>query len=247
MAYVNPNQGSRLETHAVNCMVQDRSGDIWFGTDKGIKVIYDGYRAFANGGRGEQSPVTCSNILYSEDGIYEYLMAYEGITCMAVDGANRKWVGTTNNGLYLVSANGLEELAHFTTANSPLYSDKISTLAVHPETGVVYIGTAYGLQSYRSTATAAENLPSANIYAFPNPVRPDYEGPIAIKGFMRDALVHVTDTRGHVVFSTTAQGGQAIWNGRTVNGDRVASGTYYVFASDTGGTMRSVAKILIVR
>ena len=112
---------------------------------------------------------------------------------------------------------------------------------------MVYIGTAYGLQSYRSTATAAENLPSANIYAFPNPVRPDYEGPIAIKGFMRDALVHVTDTRGHVVFSTTAQGGQAIWNGRTVNGDRVASGTYNVFASDTGGTMRSVAKILIVR
>ena len=247
MAYVNPNNGSRLETHAVNCMVQDRSGDIWFGTDKGIKVIYDGYRAFANGGRGEQAPVSCSNILYSEDGIYEYLMAYEGITCMAVDGANRKWVGTSNNGLYLISANGLEELAHFTTANSPLYADKISTVAVHPETGVVYIGTAYGLQSYRSTATVAENYPSANIYAFPNPVRPDYDGPIAIKGFMRDALVHVTDARGHVVYSTTAHGGQAIWNGRTVNGDRVASGTYYVFASDMAGTMRSVAKILIIR
>lgn len=247
MAYVNPNNGSRLETHAVNCMVQDRSGDIWFGTDKGIKVIYDGYRAFANGGRGEQAPVSCSNILYSEDGIYEYLMAYEGITCMAVDGANRKWVGTSNNGLYLISANGLEELAHFTTANSPLYADKISTVAVHPETGVVYIGTAYGLQSYRSTATVAENYPSANIYAFPNPVRPDYDGPIAIKGFMRDALVHVTDTRGHVVYSTTAHGGQAIWNGRTVNGDRVSSGTYYVFASDMAGTMRSVAKILIIR
>ena len=174
-------------------------------------------------------------------------MAYEGITCMAVDGANRKWVGTSNNGLYLLSANGLEELAHFTTANSPLYSDKIATLAVHPETGVVYIGTAYGLQSYRSTATAAESLPASNIYAFPNPVRPGYDGPIAIKGFTRDALVHVTDGRGHVVYATTAQGGQAIWNGRTSHGDRVASGTYYVFASDKAGKMRSVAKILIIR
>lgn len=247
MAYVNPNQGSKLETHAVNCLVQDRLGDIWFGTDKGIKVIYDAYRAFNNGGNGEMSPINCSNILYSEDGIYEYLMAYEGITCMAVDGANRKWVGTTNNGLYLISANGLEELAHFTTANSPLYSDKIGCVAVHPETGVVYIGTAYGLQSYRSTATAAESLPSANIYAFPNPVRPGYDGPIAIKGFTRDALVHVTDARGHVVYSTTAQGGQAIWNGRTSSGDPVASGTYYVFASDNAGEMRSVTKILIVR
>ena len=127
------------------------------------------------------------------------------------------------------------------------YSDKIATVAVHPETGVVYIGTAYGLQSYRSTATAAESLPASNIYAFPNPVRPGYDGPIAVKGFTRDALVHVTDGRGHVVYATTAQGGQAIWNGRTSHGDRVASGTYYVFASDKAGKMRSVAKILIIR
>ena len=247
MAYVSPNNGSKLETHTVTCLVQDRSGDIWFGTDKGLKVIYDGYRAFNNGGRGEQSPVSCSNILYNEDGINEYLMAYESITCLAVDGANRKWVGTANNGLYLISANGLEQLHHFTTANSPLNSDKIVALAVHPETGVVYIGTNMGLQSYRSTATAADTYPAFDIHAFPNPVRPEYEGPIAIKGFTRDALVHVTDSRGHVVFSTTAHGGQAIWNGKTLQGQRAASGTYFVFASDQMGKMRSVAKILIIR
>ncbi len=247
MAYVNPNNGSKLETHTVTCLVQDRSGDIWFGTDKGLKVIYDGYRAFNNGGRGEQSPVSCSNILYNEDGINEYLMAYESITCIAVDGANRKWVGTSNNGLYLISANGLEQLHHFTTANSPLNSDKIVALVVHPETGVVYIGTNMGLQSYRSTATVADTYPDYDIHAFPNPVRPEYDGPIAIKGFTRDALVHVTDTRGHVVFSTTAHGGQAVWDGKNLQGQRVASGTYFVFASDQMGEMRSVAKILIIR
>lgn len=247
MAYVNPNNGSRLETHTVNCLVQDHAGDIWFGTDKGIKVIYDGYRAFSNGGRGEQAPVNCNNILFSEDGIYEYLMAYESITCIAVDGANRKWVGTSNNGLYLISANGLEQLEHFTTANSPLGSDKITCLAIHPVTGQLYIGTNMGVQSYRATATYAENYPSEDIHAFPNPVRPEYDGPIAIKGFTRDALVHITDARGHVVYSTTALGGQAIWNGRTLDGQRAASGTYFVFASDTTGSMRSVAKILMIR
>ncbi|MBR1835127.1 MAG: hypothetical protein IJ785_06445 [Bacteroidales bacterium] len=246
-AVVNPNNGSKLETHTVTCLVQDRSGDLWFGTDKGLKVIYDGYRAFANGGNGETAPVNCSNILYNEDGINEYLMAYESITCMAVDGANRKWVGTSNNGLYLISANGLEQLHHFTTANSPLASDKIVALTVHPESGVVYIGTDMGLQSYRSTATVGYYEPLSDIHAFPNPVRPGYDGPIAVKGFTRDALVHVTDARGHVVFSTTAHGGQAVWNGRTNNGDRVASGTYYVFASDAAGNMRSVAKILVIR
>ena len=227
--------------------MQDRSGDLWFGTDKGLKVIYDGYRAFANGGNGETSPVNCSNILFNEDGINEYLMAYESITCMAVDGANRKWVGTSNNGLYLISANGLEQLHHFTTANSPLASDKIVALTVHPESGVVYVGTDMGLQSYRSTATVGYTEPLADIHAFPNPVRPGYDGPIAVKGFTRDALVHITDARGHVVFSTNAHGGQAVWNGRTNNGDRVSSGTYYVFASDASGNMRSVAKILVIR
>ena len=246
-AVVNPNNGSKLETHTVTCLVQDRSGDLWFGTDKVLKVIYDGYRAFANGGNGETSPVNCSNILFNEDGINEYLMAYESITCMAVDGANRKWVGTSNNGLYLISANGLEQLHHFTTANSPLASDKIVALTVHPESGVVYVGTDMGLQSYRSTATVGYTEPLADIHAFPNPVRPGYDGPIAVKGFTRDALVHITDARGHVVFSTTAHGGQAVWNGRTNNGDRVSSGTYYVFASDASGNMRSVAKILVIR
>ncbi|MBR3725167.1 MAG: hypothetical protein IKN11_07285 [Bacteroidales bacterium] len=247
LAFVNPNNGSKLETHTVTCLVQDRSGDLWFGTDKGLKVIYDGYRAFSNGGKGEVAPVNCSNILYNEDGINEYLMAYESITCMAVDGANRKWVGTSNNGLYLISANGLEQLHHFTTANSHLASDKIVSLAVHPESGVVFIGTDMGLQSYRSTATVGYSEPLLNIHAFPNPVRPGYDGPIAIKGFTRDALVHITDTRGHVVFSTTAHGGQAIWNGHTLNGTPVASGTYFVFASDASGNMRSVTKILIIR
>lgn len=247
MAYVNPNSGSKLETHSVTCLLQDRSGDIWFGTDKGIKVIYDGYKAFNNGGRGEQSPVNCSNILYNEDGIDEYLMAYESITCMAADGANRKWIGTANNGLYLISANGQEQIQHFTTSNSALASDKISNVAIHPTTGIVYICTDKGLQGYRSTATAAYYEPNEDIHAFPNPVKPNYSGLIAIKGFTRDALVHITDTRGHVVYSTQAFGGQAIWNGCTLEGKPVASGTYLVFASAADGKMRSVTKILIIR
>lgn len=247
MAYVNPNNGSKMETHSVTCLVQDRAGDIWFGTDKGLKVIYDGYRAFSNGGRGEMAPVNCNNILYNEDGINEYLMAYESINCIAVDGANRKWVGTTNNGLYLISANGLEQLEHFTTGNSPLASDKVVALAVQPESGELFIGTDKGLQSYRWTATEATEEPADNVHAFPNPVRPDYDGPIAIKGLTRDALVHITDAAGHTVFSTKAYGGQAIWNGRNLRGERVASGPYFVFASDAYGKMRSVTKILIIK
>ncbi len=247
MARVNPNNGSKLFTEVVNCLVQDYDGNIWIGTNKGIKVIYDASRAFAGGSTGQMSPVSCSNITITNGDFYEYLMAYEDVMCIAVDGANRKWVGTSSGGLYLLSPNGMEQLQHFTAANSPLFSDKIISVAVQPRTGEVYIGTDCGVQVYRSTATYAEATPDEHIYAFPNPVRPGYEGNVAIKGFTRNALVHVTDAAGHVVFTTQAFGGQAIWNTRTSDGDLVASGVYYVFASDAEGSNRSVAKILIMR
>ena len=247
MAKVNPNSGSKLSTENVTALVQDQYGNLWLGTNKGIKVIYDGYKAFQNGGNGEFSPVTCSNITITNGEFAEYLMAYESITAIAVDGANRKWVGTANGGLYLISANGLEQLEHFTVSNSPLFSNKIVSIGINERTGEVYIGTDRGLQVYRGTATYAESFALEHVYAFPNPVRPDYDGPIAIKGFTRNGIVHITDAAGHTVYSTTANGGQAIWNGRNHQGERVASGVYYIFASDAQGNNQSVAKILIIR
>lgn len=247
MTTINPNNGSRLNTFSVNCYVQDQAGDIWIGTNTGIKVIYDLYKAFNNYGSGKYAPVTCNNIIISEDDITEYLMAYENVTSIVVDGANRKWVGTAAGGLYLISSTGLEELAHFTTANSPLFSNKIVTLAIEPYSGELFVGTDKGTLSYRTTATYAETQPLEHIYAFPNPVKPGYSGPIAIKGFTRNAMVHITDASGKVVFSTQALGGQAIWNGRTNSGRSVASGVYYVFAADEAGNNKSVTKILVIR
>lgn len=247
MAYVDPNNGSKKTTSSVNCVAQDHKGDLWLGTNGGIKVIYDGYKAFSNGGNGEKSPVTCSNIIIDNGEFVEYLMAYENVSCIAVDGANRKWIGTMSGGLYLISDNGQEELLHFTTQNSPLLSNRILSLAIHPRSGEIFIGTDQGLISYHGTATYATTTPDDDIHAYPNPVEPDYEGPIAIKGFTRNALVHITDAAGHVVYSTRALGGQAIWYGRTNSGTRVASGVYYVFASDEEKGNRSVTKILVIR
>ncbi len=244
-AYVNPNNGSKLNTSRVNCIAQDHDNEIWIGTEKGIKVIYNSGNAFANGGSGGQSPITCSNILYSEGDKIEYLLAYENITCIAVDGANRKWIGTTTGGVFLVSENGTDQLMHFSSTNSPLPSDKINAIGIQPNTGEVFIGTSNGIVSYRGSATYAESKPLDTIYAYPNPVYSDYTGYIGIKGLTRNALVHITDAAGHVVFTTRANGGQAVWNARTSSGKRVASGVYYVFASDELGENRSVTKIMI--
>lgn len=247
MAWVDPNNGSKMETSGINCMTQDQNGNIWLGTNKGIKVIYDGYKAFNNGGNGEKAPVNCSNILFSEGDIVEYLLAYENITCITVDGANRKWVGTAAGGLYLLSETGMEQLENFTFANSPIYSNKIVTVGIHPRTGEVFIGTDKGIQSYRGTATYAEKEPQKKIHVFPNPVRPDYDGPVAFRGFTRNGVVHITDEAGHVVYSTRAEGGQAIWYIRNHDGVRASGGVYFIFASDEDGSMKSVGKVLVIK
>jgi len=247
MAWVDPNNGSKMETTTVTCMAQDHDGEIWVGTNKGLKVITNAYQAFANGGNGEKSPVTCSNITISNNEFAEYLMAYESITSIAVDGANRKWVGTSSGGLYLISDNGQEEIHHFTSANSPLFSNKIVCLGIQPNTGEVFVGTPEGILSYRSTATYAGKYAQEEVHVFPNPVTPDYDGPIAVRGFSRNAIVHICDAAGHVVFSGHSDGGQLVWNGCNMHGDKVASGVYFVTASDKQGKNRMVGKILIVR
>jgi hypothetical protein len=73
------------------------------------------------------------------------------------------------------------------------------------------------------------NRPTA--YAYPNPVQPGYDGPIAIYGLARDANVKITDIAGNLVYEGQALGGQAVWNGRDYLGNRVKSGVYMIFAT----------------
>lgn len=222
----------------------DRNDHLWIGTDQGVLILEDPTTIF-NTTQTFHRPLIPRN-----DGTNyaDYLLEGVPVKCIAVDGANRKWLGTTNNGLYLVSEDGLEVINHFTTDNSPLLSNSILSLAIEPETGLVMIGTDEGLVSYRGDATEpAEELKESNIKVFPNPVRPNYTGKIRITGFTADSDVKITTTSGQVVAEGTSLGGTFVWDGRNKAGDRVATGIYFVVASDSEAKNGIVAKILMVR
>ena len=245
MLWINPNNGSLLQTSKVNCIVQDKDGEMWIGTEKGIKVIYSLYGAFDNPS-ASTSNVQCNNIVYSENGIAQYLLSFENITCIMVDGANRKWIGTERNGVYVLSANGDSEIAHFTLENSPLFSNKIISMAQNPLNGEVFIGTDRGLISYRaeSTEPATED---GSLRVYPNPVRPGYTGMIAINGFVDNSDVKITDANGRMVAHLKSLGGQAVWDGKNFNGQYVATGVYFIFSSANEGENKADGKILIIR
>jgi len=236
----NLNNGN-LASNNVFCIAADFDGEIWVGTDNGISVFYSPESAFSGGNYDSQQ------ILVEQDGYVQYLLENEGVRVIAVDGANRKWIGTDNAGVFLLSEDGTEEILHFTKDNSPLFSDEITSLGIDHLSGEVFIGTDKGIVSYKGTATwGTPEFEPDDVYAYPNPVEPDYEGPIAIKGLVRDADVKITDAAGNVVFATIANGGQAIWNGNNFSGTRAKSGVYLVFASNEDGKQTFVTKVLFI-
>ena len=228
-----------LPTNDVECLAEDKDGEIWVGTDKGIAVFYCPDQIFSSSGCDAQQ------IYIQQDGHTQLLLETEIVTAIAVDGANRKWIGTQNSGVYLMSADGTQQVQHFTVDNSPLLSNEIRSIAINPVTGEIFFGTAEGIISYRNDAT--EGLEDyGNVYVFPNPVTPEYNGPIAITGLVENADVKITDISGGLVYQTKALGGQAIWYGKNFKGERARTGVYMVFCSNEDGKKTYVAKILLV-
>lgn len=220
-------------SNRVRCIEKDLDGTIWAGTDQGIYLFYP-------------PNLTPQQILIKQDNSFQYLLATDAITTIAVDGANRKWVGTENSGLYLFSSDGQTQIQHFTASGSPLFSDNITALAINDLTGEVFIGTDKGIISYQSDATPGKKS-CGDLVAYPNPVRREYNGPIAVKGVVANGTFKVTDISGGLVFEGKCLGGQAVWDGRNIKGDMVTTGVYIIYAADATGENNCETKIMMYR
>lgn len=243
---VDLNEGNDLSTSNVFCLEEDDLGHVWIGTDRGVKVIDQHARMFENP-VGNKSSIHAKTVQVPKDGYLINLLATDQVKAIAVDGGNRKWLGTASNGLYLVSDDGMEEIHHFTAENSPLLSNNIIDLAIDDRSGEVFIATDKGIISYRGTATRTEGEPKEMARAFPNPVRPGYQGLINIKGLPQNAIVKITDTRGVLIYQGQATGGQLSWDGTGMQGKRPDSGVLFVYASGEDGSQALACKIFFIR
>ena len=228
-----------LPSNNVVSMAEDKDGEIWLGTDKGIAVIYSPENVFSGYDFDSQQ------ILVEQDGIVNYLLESETVTAIAIDGSNKKWIGTQRGGVFLMSEDGTKQIHHFTEENSPLFSNTIICIEINDETGEVFFGTNNGIISFKGKATHGAEK-HTNVYAYPNPVKENYNGYIAIKGLVQNADVKITDISGTLIFQTTAEGGQAVWNGKNFNGERAQTGVYLVFSSNNDGSETLVTKILFI-
>lgn len=232
--------GNDLGVNAVWCTAEDNKGNIWIGTNKGPIYTPVPQNALENPDR-----FYFTQIIREGEENYIFLNG-EQVNAIAVDGGNRKWIGTESSGVYLVSEDGMETIHNFTTSNSPILSNKITSLAINKQTGEVFIGTNNGLISFMSEGSEGKESYS-DVYAFPNPVRPEYEDKVTITGLMTDSNVKITDVSGNLIYQSKSVGGQLVWNCRNHRGSRVATGIYLVIAASPEGKESVVTKIMIVK
>lgn len=241
---VSNQDGTPYTFSNVYALAEDLDGRMWVGTDLGPFVIDDADRFLAE----SDYPFTQIKIPRNDGTDYaDYLLSGTAITAIAIDGGGQKWFGTAS-GVYVMSADGLTTVAHFTTDNSPLPSNVINSIAIRRDLGTVMIGTDKGLIAYESgIRSAADKLDDDAIFIYPNPVRPDYTGPVTVTGLTADCDVKITTAGGQLVAAGTSVGGTFTWDGCDMRGKRVATGVYFVLAATANGSEGAVGRIVVVK
>ncbi|MCB0458009.1 MAG: T9SS type A sorting domain-containing protein [Flavobacteriaceae bacterium] len=229
-----------LPTTNVRALAFDASNRLWIGTLKGLRVLFN------VGGFFGETVVDAQEIIILEDGVPQELLYEQSITDIEVDGSNNKWIATATSGVFYLSSNGQETLLRFTKDNSPLPSNNVQDITIDNATGRVYFAAINGLVAFEGTSTAPrDNL--ENVYAFPNPVRPNFTGSVTIDGLTADANVKITDIEGNLVFETTSQGGSVLWDTTAFGKYKVASGVYMVLITSEDQLETKVTKIMVIR
>ena len=230
-----------LPSNYVYCIEVDLDGEVWLGTASGPAIFYRSENLF-----NDDENTTASQILIQQDGNYQYLLETESITSIKIDGGNRKWVGTSGSGIYVLSPDGQDIIHQFTTENSPIPDNNIADIAINHLNGEVFVTTNRGTVSYLGEATNW-NTEMEEIFVFPNPVDKFHVGPITVDGLDYQTTVHITDAAGRVVAVEQSMGGRAIWDGLLDDGTPAPYGVYLVFAVDGDGNTTATTKFAITR
>ena len=227
-----------LPGNSIASFAVDQNGQLWLGSDAGVAVIYSPENVFAGGSYDAQQ------VMIEEAGFLHPLLQTEAVTAITINGNNEKWMGTDKSGVFLMSADGSKQIYHFTEENSPLLSNSITSIKV-AKNGEVFFGTANGIVSYKDKPVPPASALDS-VYVYPNPVRENYTGPIAITNLVSESNVKVTDVGGNLVWQIQATGGRVVWDGNDLDGRRVKTGVYLVFITNADGSQKAVTKLLFI-
>ncbi|MDF9801075.1 ligand-binding sensor domain-containing protein [Catalinimonas alkaloidigena] len=210
----------------------DREGQIWLAGNEGVTYFPTPADIFS-------FPTAIKPVFENQ-----FLLFGEYITSIAVDGGNRKWIGT-RDGAWLFNETGEELVHHFVSENSPLPSDNVLDISVNDGSGEVFFLTEQGVVSYRGSSTQGEET-QQTVKIFPNPVPATFDGQVGIEGLVTDANVKITTISGTLVREVEAEGGMAVWDVKDYSGSRVGTGVYLLFTASEDGSQTFIAKVAVI-
>lgn len=230
-----------LPSKEVTALAMDLNNQLWIGTDNGFCILYNAGSILSKG----QISFASQRIKLRFEGNVEYMLGKTAISDIEVDGGNRKWIATASAGLFLLSPDGTEIIANYTKENSPIISNSILDLKLNHQTGELFIITEEGLVSFRTDASQGDNTYEKTI-VFPNPLKPEHTFGVTIQGIAYDSDIRFTDAGGNLVYKTTSNGGTAHWDGKTLNGERVKAGVYFIWTAPNDGDGRKVGEFVVI-
>jgi hypothetical protein len=228
--------GGVLSSASVNALVVDQDNALWVGSNAGLQIIADIYKA--------STPNPKFTAIRKVPFVEEQF-----VRAIAVDGVGNKWIGT-DNGIFVVSADGTDSVARFTKDNSPLIDNTVKSIAIDTRRGEAYIGTEKGI-SRVSTIFKQGESDYSGILVYPNPVVQTLESQpsVFIRGLVSGSQVNIYTSSGRLVASIDGKdlGGIVTWNGRDDNGNLLPSGVYLVSATSLDSPDRGQAKFVLIR
>ncbi len=223
----------------------DLDGKMWIGTDKGIYILKQPDDFIDNPNPIFERIKISRN---DDSNLADYLFNGVYTTAIYIDQGNRKWIGTLDDGVFLLSADGKQTLEHFTTQNSPLPSNNILSITENGQNGSLFFGTNLGMVEYGGQARdPEENLSESNITVYPNPVKPDFDGYVTITGLTSETTVRILSNSGRLVHQGISNGGSYSWNLTDINGRPVPSGIYHAVVTDVDNKKSESVSITVIR
>lgn len=227
--------GEPLSSPEINAILTDQDDGIWCGTEVGVQII------------SNPEVIEEPNPSFSIRNVQ--FVTGQVVRTMAVDGVGNKWIGT-DNGVFVVSPDGSDSIARYTSENSPLVSDAVTSIAIDPTRGEAYIGTAAGVSRFSSIYKRG-NPDYSGMRVYPNPViQTAGESPtVYVDGLVAGSTLQIFSLDGKLIntIDGTELGSTVTWNGRDALGRQVASGMYLVSATSAQSGGNGEAKVVIVR
>jgi len=233
-----------LPDELITSIIEDKNGEIWIGSSRGIaRFIFPDFIIDSNNSNDYEA-----QWLINEDtsAISRFLLRDVNVSSIAINEANQKWIGSVNQGVWLLNEEGSRIEKRFTNENSPLISNNILSITIKDDTGEVFIATDLGLVSYKDLAITPVNK-MGELKVFPNPFSYSRNSQIIIEGLSEETEIKIIGVDGTVVQELETRGGRVSWDGLDFLGNRLGTGVYFVVSLEKNGSEKGVGKVVIIK